>query len=278
MLSEKNAIFALKFIIPVFIALLSVSVLVSKIPETKFFTNTVEALDESQTEVMEFTGAIMGTSVAISALPDDFATPLADTLADMDKYFVFILMVIFIERLIVIEGTKIAFLYIIPIACGLYMLSALIKKDFIRVFSVKVAILAISLIMVVPCSIHFTNAVAADYLTYVDETITDTQNGSDIVNNIISSTEESTGLFDKISNAFSTAIHGAPELVNYFKTVLKRCINSIAILLVTSFVMPLVTLWFFKWLLGELFKINIPEMKKSLLKIKSGSVVEVKEE
>lgn len=37
---------------------------------------------------MEFSGATIATSLAITALPDDFGTPLADTLADMNMYFV----------------------------------------------------------------------------------------------------------------------------------------------------------------------------------------------
>lgn len=273
MMSEKHAILALKIIIPVFVALLSACVFATKIPETKFITDSVVNLEDSQDKVMKFTGGIMATSIAISALPDDFATPLADALADMDKYFVFIMIVIFVERLIVLEGTKLAFLYVIPIACGLYILAVLIKKEILFKLACKVAIFGIALIFVVPCSIHFSNVVAADYLAYVDETIAETNDGADVINRIISSGEEGSNLLDKISNAFHMAMEGMPDLVEYFKTILQKCMNSIAILIVTSFVMPLVTLWFFKWLLGELFRIQIPETINSLIGKKSHDAV-----
>jgi len=81
---------------------------------------------------MEFSGATIATSLAITALPDDFGTPLADTLADMNMYFVFIFAVLFVEKLLVVEGVKFSFAWIIPIALGLYILGTLITKDSIH--------------------------------------------------------------------------------------------------------------------------------------------------
>ena len=39
--------------------------------------------------------------------------------------------------------------------------------------------------------------------------------------------------------------------------MIKKCVNSIAIMMVTTFVLPLLVLVFFKWLLKELFSLNI---------------------
>jgi len=49
------------------------------------------------------------------------------------------------------------------------------------------------------------------------------------------------------------------DLLAYFENVLKRCVNSIAIMIVTSFVLPLLTLFLFRWLLNELFAWNLPK-------------------
>ena len=72
-LTEKS----LKILLAVFVMVFSFTVLVQKIPETKYVQNTVERLEESQNTIMKFSGSTMGTSVAISALPDDFGSPLA---------------------------------------------------------------------------------------------------------------------------------------------------------------------------------------------------------
>lgn len=48
----------------------------------------------------------IATSLALSALPDDFATSLAGTVWDLNTYFIFIFAVLFVEKLLVIEGIK----------------------------------------------------------------------------------------------------------------------------------------------------------------------------
>ena len=107
--TEKRIEKLAKCLVAVFIIVLSVFVLARKIPETKMVQHTIESIEESNKTVMEFSGATIATSLAISALPDDFASPLAGTLADMNTYFIFIFAVLFVEKLIVIEGIKIAF-------------------------------------------------------------------------------------------------------------------------------------------------------------------------
>lgn len=75
--------------------------------------------------------------------------------------------------------------------------------------------------------------------------------------------EEETTIFDKLSAAFKTAMSGMNDLMEYFENVIKKFINSIAIMLVTSFVMPLFILIIFRWLIKELFSLNLslPQVK-----------------
>jgi len=255
-------VFTILFVIAVF----SCCLLSKWVPARQFFISTIDCLEESTEKVTKFAGAMIGSSTAISALPDDFATPLANSLADMNKYFVFILIVLFLEKLIVVEGTKIAFVWLIPIACGIYFLGYLVKKKVLQNFACKLFILAIALVLVIPCSVHCTNLVAADYLEYVDETIDETIDSSDKINEIITSQDEDQSFFEKLSNAVHTAMEGVSDLAKYFNNLIRKCINMIAILILTSFVVPLLIAFFFKWLLTELFfKVNFPEVFSGLI-------------
>lgn len=257
MLSEEKAKFALRIIIPVLIAVLSIFVFSAVIPKTGFIDGSLESLENSKLTVMEFTGATLVTSLAISALPDDFATPIADTLADMNNYFVFILIAIFLERLIVVEGIKVAFIFLIPLACAFYILYACKKWDFAKKGTYKSLILAIALILIVPCTTHITNIVGSDYMDYVDETIDNANAGADKINGIMESGGKDETFFEKLSNAFQTAMTGMSDLLDYFNETVKRCYNSIAILIVTTFVMPILTMFLFRWLLKELFSLKL---------------------
>ena len=242
--------------IPVLIAVLSFFVLSEKIPQTQFIQTSLESVEKSKTTVMEFAGATLATSLAISALPDDFASPLAESLADMNKYFIFILIVLFVERLILMQGIKVSFLAIIPVACLLYAFGYAIRREFFINFGKKIGLLGLALVLVIPCSTHVTNYVGKEYLEYVDETIRDTQKGSDTINEIGLSEDTEQTIFEKLSGAFKTAIQGVKDLLQYFNNMIKKCMNSIAIMIITTFLLPLIHLFFFKWLLAELFQIK----------------------
>lgn len=247
-----------KILFAAFIMVFSFTVLTHKVPEAEYVQKTIERLEESQNTIMTFSGTTLATSLAISALPDDFASPLANTVSDMNTYFVLIFAVLFVEKLIVMEGTKIAFAYIIPAACILYMISVLTMKDAFKNFATKLLILGFSLILVIPISTQVTETVCEDYLVYVDETIAEADAGAAKVNEIMSSGDEEATLFDKLSDAFKTAIQDMSDLLTYFKNVVQKCVNSIAIMLVTSFILPLLILLLFRWLLKELFSLHLP--------------------
>lgn len=258
MLSEKNAKRLIGFLLPILLAVTSVFWLSDVVPKTEIMTNSLESLDESKNTVAMFTGATIAASVAISALPDDFATPLANSLANMNKYFIVVLVALFLERIILVEGVEIVFLYAIPIACGLFILYQLSKQEFFKNIATKILILSIAIVLVIPCSTTFSKVVGSDYLDYVDSTIEETQHGSDVINEALSAESSKSGIFQKISATLSNVITGAKELLNYFNGLIKKCINAIAIMIIMTVVLPVIILLFFKWLLKELFSISIP--------------------
>lgn len=247
-----------KTLFMILIMVISINVLNVKVPESKYVKQTIEHLEESQNTVMKFSGTTITTSLAISALPDDFASPLASTVSDLNTYFIFMFAVLFVEKLIVIEGIKVAFKYIIPAACILYIGAIWFSKDFFKTFANKLMILGIALVIVIPFSTHFTETVCADYMVYVDETISETNAGATKINEVMSSGDEESTFFDKLSDAFKTAIQDVTDLLTYFKNVIKKCINSVAIMLVTTFALPMLILLLFRWLLNELFALHIP--------------------
>ena len=55
------------------------------------FEGTYNALDEKRTNVTELMGVTAASSTAISLLPGDAGTPIAEQLADLSGYFMFIL-------------------------------------------------------------------------------------------------------------------------------------------------------------------------------------------
>jgi len=92
----------------------------------------------------------------------------------------------------------------------------------------------------------------------VEETIEETEAGSSKMNEVMIASDEDSTFFDRLSNAFKTAIQDVSDLLAYFKGVLKKCVNAVAIMLVTTFVVPLLIMLLFRWLLTELFSLHLP--------------------
>ena len=250
-----------KVLLIVFAMVFSFTVLIHVIPESKYVQDTIRYLEDSQNTIMKFSGSTIATSLSLSALPNDFASPLASTVSDLNTYFIFIFAVLFVEKLLVIEGIKISLVYIIPAACVLYIASILSGKDVFKNLGKKLLILGISVIIVIPISTHFTESVCADYLTYVDETIEEADAGADKINELMAEDHEEATFFDKLTSAFKTAINDVNDLLAYFKNVVKKCVNSVAVMIVTTFVLPMLVMLLFRWLLKELFALHFPEPK-----------------
>ena len=258
MLSKKYAEPVRNILILVLIGVFSFFVITSWLPDRGFIKDSIKSVEESSNTVMKFSAATLSTSLAISALPDDFATPLADSLADMNIYFIAILVMLHFEQLLIRYGVKLAFAIAIPVACGIGILSILLKKELLKGIAARVAVLGLAVALVVPCSTHITNYVAADLTAYVENTIADTEDGADKLNEAMDGGTEEQTIFEKLSDLFQTAINDMSNLMTHFQNTIRKCMNSIAILILTNCLMPLVNFFILKWILKETFHIAIP--------------------
>lgn len=258
MLSTKHAALATKILLLALTAALSFFVVTAWLPDSDFVMDSIESVEDSSNTVMRFSAATLSTSVAISALPDDFATPLAESLADMNIYFVAILVVLFLEKILIQYGIKLAFAIIIPLACLAGIIAIGMKKNILKNLAIRLCILGLAVAFVVPCSTHVTNIVATDLTAYVDNTIEETNDGADKLNEAMEGGAEEKTMFEKLSDLFQTAIHDVSDLMLHFQNNIRRCMNSIAILILTNCLMPLLTFVILKWILKETFQIVMP--------------------
>lgn len=258
MLSAKHAALAVKILSLLLTAALSLFVATAAVPKTNFVKDSLECVEDSSATVMKFSAATLSTSLAISALPDDFATPLADSLADMNIYFVAILVVLFLEKILIQYGIKTAFAILIPLACLAGVLSVVTRRELLKSLAVRFCVLALAVAFVVPCSTHITRIVASDLTAYVDDTIEETESGSQKLGEAIEGGGADRTIFEKLSDLFQTAIRDISDLMLHFQNTIRRCMNSIAILILTNCLMPLLTFLLLKWILRELFQIAIP--------------------
>ena len=258
MLSEKHAALAVKILSLSLAAVLSFFVVTAALPKTSFIQESLESVEDSSDTVLKLSAATLSASLAISALPDDFATPLADSLADMNFYFVAILVVLFLEKILLHFGIKAAFAVFIPLACFAGVLFIATKRSILKALAIRLCILGLAVAFVVPCNTHITNIIASELTVYVNETIEETEGGAGKLNEAMEGDTADKTIFEKLSDLFQTAIQDISDLMLHFQNIIRRCMNSIAILILTNCLMPLFTFLVLKWILKELFQIVIP--------------------
>ena len=260
MLSLKHAHLAIRILALLLAAAISFFFVGGWISDTKFIEESLESLDDSSNTVMKFSAATLSASLAISALPDDFATPLAESLADMNVYFVAILVILFLEKILIQYGIKFAFALMIPCACIIGAAATAVNKAFLKNFAIRICAFGLVVAFVVPCSTHVADYVAADLTSYVESTITETEESAAKMNQAMQSGEDDKNIFERLSDLFQVAINGISDFMLHFQNNIRKCMNSIAILILTNCLMPVLTFFLLKWGMKETLNIVLPNI------------------
>ena len=127
------------------------------------FNGTYSSLEEKRTSVTELMAATARSSTAISLLPGDAGTPIADQLADLSGYFMFILAAIYLEKWMVTIMGLLAFRIIIPISCLLLIAALFLANDTVKVAGIKLICFALIIFAVIPASVVITEKIDESY-------------------------------------------------------------------------------------------------------------------
>ena len=146
-------------ILPLVLALISALVVSRFAASADFHEKTITALDDKKATVLELTAASTAASAAITLLPGDTATPIAEKLADMSTYFLIVLCAIYVEKYLVTVTGYASFVILIPIACVLYSAGTAIAKDAWKKLARKFALFAIAIVLVIPASVKVSDLI-----------------------------------------------------------------------------------------------------------------------
>lgn len=269
---QKKILFAL---IPIVIALLSFFVIARFTSSTEFNAKTIQSLDDKKTTVMELAAASTAASAAITLIPGDVGTPIANKLADLSSYFLIVLCAIYLEKYLVTITGYAAFKILVPIACVFFFGYLLWRKEILRVVAQKFLLFGLAVYLVIPASVKVADKIETTYASSIESTIETAKQTTDEIESETgesgqvddkSSNEKSqsdsdsdskenaggffSGLFNKVQEGVSTATANVENVLNNF-------IEALAILLVTSCLIPILVLIFFVWLVKMLLGLNI---------------------
>ena len=235
------------------------------------YAQTNEYLDEKKVAVLELAGAAAASSLAVSALPDDLGTPIANELADLSGYFLLIVSAIVFEKYLYGIAGMVTFRYLIPIACALYILCVLLGNNSFRKAAKKLFVFALAAFLIVPASVKISCIIEEKYDCSAEQTVASVAQDAAEITEEDSQTQQDTsgesggktwwsGIADALSDTAEKLKNGVTETVSSVKeklnTLLSKFIDAVAIMIVTSCVIPIAVLLVLIWLLKLIFSLD----------------------
>lgn len=260
----------------IIVSLISIFVISKIASSTEFHKKTIQHLDDKKIIVTELTAATAGSATVIAAIPSEATTPLANKIMDMSSYLIIVIGVIFLEKILLTLTGKLTFMFIIPIACILYAIYMFAKKDVFRRLSIKLAVFGIIIFMIVPISVQLSKFIEENYGTSITQTIESAKNletnTEETEQNKEKEEQNEGNLWNKITSGISNVASNIGDsvsgIVNKGKLILSNFVDAVAILIVTTCVIPIMALFIIVWLIKITFDIVIPEknVKLNILK------------
>ena len=150
-------------LLPVLVALVSAFALAKPLSSPEMHKETIEYLEDRRTVVLELTGASTAASVAITLIPGDVGTPIAEKLADLSSAFLIIMSALVLEKYMVTLMPYVVFRFLIPVCCLLLLLFFLLLQEaFLRV-SLRLLAFSLALLFLVPVSVRLSMLIENTY-------------------------------------------------------------------------------------------------------------------
>lgn len=258
----------------VIVALLIVAALLSEFVGRPHFENvetwsgTIEVIDAKKNNVLALTTSTIALSAAISALPDDTGTPVAEQLTQLSGNLGIVLAVLYLEKYLLTILGFLSFGVLGPAAFVLLATSLLAHGRLstghtLFILGVRILLVGIIAVAVVPASVWVTQR--------IDETYQISISQAESGENAGGSAEESEpagGESQENKNFWDSIAGGASQLVSNLKDGVKSVtdnlvkqvtdlIEGVIVMIVTSCLIPLLVLAAFLWMAHSLMGINI---------------------
>lgn len=204
----------------------------------------IASIDDKVATVMKLTSSCTVASVGISAIPGDTASPIAQKLADLSFYFLLILCVLYTEKYMLTVIGLAAFRVLIPCACVLGMASLFSAARGCRKLAVRLVVLALALYVAIPAAIGLSDFVYRNYETSFASTMESAEQLTQETNQLT----QADGDRNIISSILNQLSETALSLSNKAANILSRFVETVAVLIVTSCVLPLLGLAFILWI------------------------------
>ncbi len=201
--------------------------------------HSIAQTEDKITTVMTLSGGAAATSATLSLLPGDMCTPIAEQLAELAKYFLLILSALYLEKYMISLSGYIAFSVLVPLACVILCGRIIFGKKNWTEIAGKIAIVGLVIFIIVPASVKLSDMVYQTQAEKVNETVEE-------YNNLEIEGDSESGILGE----FTTITNNTIDKVTKF---LGSLLESLAVMIVTACIIPLLVFVFLVWLVKTIF-------------------------
>lgn len=223
------------------------------------YEKTIASIDEELSGVLKLSALTTGISATITAIPGDTGTPIADHLMTLTTWLLVVIVVLFLEKYSLTLIGKLTFMIIIPIVIGMFGVGLLRHSKKLLLKGVNGFLIASLIFFAIPASVGLSNEIKETYEFSLNNTLAEAENAK-------AKTDEATddsaddnknfieGAISKVTDAVSSTVMGGLDAAENFLNTLTE---SLAVLVVTSCVIPMLVLAIFIWLIKKLIETDL---------------------
>lgn len=250
-------------------------------PET--YSGVMKTLDSLQDKALGMTATATTLATGAAAIPGDATTPVANKLADVAGYMVIVYVAIILEKYLLTLMGMVTFKFLIPVGLIAIVISILFLNDrwkqVINRMAIKFMIMGILLWVLVPVSAWTTNVINDTYASAYSVDILIREDAKKEKGQEESDKEdqaENEGVFDIVSDKLKDLTDAAKDKVDSsmeeFENALNKMIEGVAVMIVTTCVIPICVLLLFLWIVQVITGVKIsPNVVKQKRLVKKGS-------
>ena len=242
---------SIRLIILILVAVLSFSVISPYVSKPANRTNAINTLDDQKLTAMGLTATVSSAAFLVSALPDDTGTSLADELDDLSSILMAIVCVIYMEKFLLTTTGMLSFSILIPLSCALLGINLYKPSKTLQSWAVKLLIFAFLLFVMVPTGVKLTNMVEETFHESIALSFNAVEQYSQEVED---NDDEDKGRLQQI---ISDIGDGVTRMIDTAKNLLSALTDAIAVLVITTCAIPILTVLIFVWGIKKLFGYEI---------------------
>lgn len=238
--------------------ILSCTVVGTKLTDPATYAHTIEVLDHNRTTVLKLTAASAAASAAVSALPDDICSPLAQEISEFTTYFMLILSVLYLEKyLLTILGAAACYI-LIPAGCSALLINCFFPKATLQSIGIKLAVFGVASLLVIPSSVWVSDQINAIYSESIEISIESaTAVSENLIGDVAGEDDENTTVIDEAKALLGDLSGSVAGVVEQFKNLLNRFIEATAVMIVTTCLIPVLVIVFYIWIVKTLFNVQV---------------------